>query len=223
MANKGWIIIAGLIVGLVVAVRLGGRFVSTESPTVLEPNLIPPGMARATFGSGCFWCTEAVFQELKGVQSVVSGYSGGSVQGPTYRQVCDGDTGHAEAVQITYDPSVISYEELLEAFWQSHDPTTKDRQGNDLGPQYRSVIFYHSEEQKRLAEHYKQKLDESGAFTGPIVTEIVPFTEFYRAEAYHQNYFADNPGQPYCRAIILPKVEKFKKVFRDKLKSANQG
>src|SRR5262249_11314973 len=151
----------------------------------LEPTEPPPGMVKATFGAGCFWCTEAVFQQLKGVHSVVSGYSGGSVKNPTYRQVCTGTTGHAEAIQVIYDPAMISYEELLEVFWQTHDPTTRDRQGNDEGPQYRSVIFYHTDAQKQLAEHYKQ---------------------FYRAEAYHQNYFEDNPGQPYCRAFIRPKV-----------------
>src|SRR5436190_8802179 len=149
-------------------------------------------MARATFGAGCFRCVEAVFQQLRGVHSVASGYSGGAVKNPTYRQVCTGTTGHAEAVQVTYDPKVISYEDLLEVFWQTHDPTTPDRQGHDVGPQYRSVIFYHNDEQKRLAEEYKRKLDAAGAFAAPIVTEVVPFTEFYRAEGYHQNYYADN-------------------------------
>ncbi len=176
-------------------------------------------MAKATFGAGCFWCTEAVFRPLKGVESVVSGYSGGSVKGATYREVCTGTTGHAEATQVTYDPAVISYDELLEVFWQTHDPTTPNRQGPDVGPQYRSVVFYHTDEQRQLAEHYKQKLDASGAFARPIVTEIVPFTEFYRAEAYHQNFFEENGGHPYCRAFIWPKVEKVKKVFHDKLKA----
>jgi peptide-methionine (S)-S-oxide reductase len=190
----------------------------SDTHTLLEPPEPPPGMLKATFGAGCFWCTEAVFQQLKGVLSVVSGYSGGSIKNPTYRQVCTGTTGHAEAVQVTYDPAVISYEELLEVFWQTHDPTTPDRQGNDVGPQYRSVIFYHTPEQEQLAEQYKQKLDASDAFPLPIVTEIAPFTEFYRAEAYHQNYFQENSGQPYCQGIIRPKVEKVKKVFQDKLK-----
>jgi peptide-methionine (S)-S-oxide reductase len=208
----------GLVVGLLVVLYLGTRYGTTESPSVLEPAEPPPGMAKATFGAGCFWCTEAVFQQLKGVQSVVSGYSGGMVKGPTYRQVCTGTTGHAEAVQVTYDPAVISYEELLEVFWQAHDPTTRDRQGNDVGSQYRSVIFYHTDEQKELAERSKQKLDASGLFDGPIVTEIVPFTAFYRAETHHQNYFVENAGRPYCRAFIRPKVDKVKKVFRDKLK-----
>jgi peptide-methionine (S)-S-oxide reductase len=215
---KSWLVVLGLVLGVVVAVYLGGQFVMSETASVLEPAEPPAGMAKATFGAGCFWCTEAVFQQLKGVQSAVSGYSGGWVKNPTYRQVCTGTTGHAEAIQVTYDPAVISYEELLEVFWQTHDPTTPDRQGPDVGPQYRSVIFAHTVEQQQLAEHYKQKLDAAGLFAGPIVTEIVPFTAFYRAEAYHQNYFAANAGQPYCRAIIRPKVEKVKKVFQDKLR-----
>jgi len=221
--RKSWLFLLGLVPGLLLALYYtGGNFVMPETFTVLEPAEPPAGMAKATFGAGCFWCTEAVFAQLKGVLSVVSGYSGGSVKGPTYRQVSTGTTGHAEAIQITYDPAVISYEELLEVFWQTHDPTTPDRQGHDVGPQYRSVVFYHTDEQKRLAEHYKDKLDASGAFTGPIVTEIVPFTEFYRAEAYHQNYFEENSAQPYCRAIIRPKVDKVKEVFQDKLKTAEQ-
>jgi peptide-methionine (S)-S-oxide reductase len=172
----------------------------------------------ATFGAGCFWCVEAVFQNLKGVQSITSGYSGGSVPNPTYTQVCDGTTGHAEACQIMYNPKEISYAELLEVFWKTHDPTTLNRQGNDAGTQYRSAIFYHNDEQKNLAEHYKHELDSSGAFDAPIVTEIVPFRNFYKAEAYHQNYYNDNTAQPYCMFVIRPKVEKFKKVFKDKLK-----
>jgi peptide-methionine (S)-S-oxide reductase len=215
--EKSLLVFLGLVLGAAAVLYLGGQITMSDTPTVLEPAEPPQGMAKATFGSGCFWCTEAVFQQLKGVQSVVSGYSGGSVKSPTYRQVCTGRTGHAEAVQVTYDPSVISYEELLEVFWKMHDPTTRDRQGNDVGPQYRSVIFYHTDEQKRLAEHYKQKLDASGLFAGPIVTEIVPFTEFYRAEGYHQNYFSENQRQPYCQAIIRPKVDKMKKLFQDKL------
>jgi len=179
---------------------------------------IPDGMERATFGSGCFWCTEAVFQRVKGVESIVSGYSGGDVPDPTYYQVCEGTTGHAEVVQVTYDPQVVSYRELLEIFWKLHDPTTLNRQGADVGTQYRSVIFYHTDEQKELTEHYKQKLDESGAFSRPIVTEIAPLSEFYPAEDYHQNYFRENGKMPYCRAVIVPKMEKLKEVFRDKLK-----
>ena len=177
------------------------------------------GLEKATFGSGCFWCTEAIFERVKGVVSVVSGYSGGTVENPTYEQVCSGETGYAEAVQITYDPEVISYPELLEIFWRTHDPTTLNRQGNDVGTQYRSVIFYHNDEQKKLAEEYKKKLDESGAWDKPIVTEIAPYKNFYNAEAYHQDYFKNNPHQGYCSFVIAPKVEKFEKVFKDKLKS----
>ena len=175
-------------------------------------------LTKATFGNGCFWCTEAVFQQMKGVEAIVSGYSGGQLKNPTYKAVCTGSTGHAEVIQITYDPKVVSYEELLEVFWKTHDPTTLNRQGNDIGPQYRSVIFYHTDEQKKLAQHYKQKLDAAKVFERPIVTEISPFTEFYPAEGYHQRYFEQNSRQPYCQAVIRPKVEKFKKVFRDKLK-----
>ncbi|MFL5754329.1 MAG: peptide-methionine (S)-S-oxide reductase MsrA [Bacteroidia bacterium] len=172
----------------------------------------------ATFGSGCFWCVEAVFQDLKGVEKVVSGYSGGFVKNPSYKEVCMGTTGHAEVCQITYDPSVISFEELLEVFWKTHDPTTLNSQGNDHGTQYRSAVFYHNEEQKKLAEEYKKKLDASGAFDKPIVTEITAFTNFYPAENYHQDYFNLNGTEPYCQFVIQPKVDKFKKVFKDKLK-----
>jgi len=176
------------------------------------------GMEAATFGSGCFWCTEAVFQRIKGVESVESGYSGGTVKNPTYYEVCEGTTGHAEVVQVTYDPKIVTYPQLLEIFWKLHDPTTLNRQGNDVGTQYRSVIFFHNDEQKELAEHYKRKLDESGAYSRAIVTEISPFTEFYPAEDYHQNYFRENGRMPYCQLVIVPKMEKLKEVFRDKLK-----
>lgn len=172
----------------------------------------------ATFGTGCFWCTEAIFQQLDGVISATSGYSGGTVDNPTYKQVCDGNTGHAEVIQVVYDPSKITFDELLEAFWQSHDPTTLNRQGNDVGPQYRSVIFYHNEEQKQKAEKYKAELDKSKAFDNPIVTEISPFSKFYVAENYHQEYYDKNGSAPYCYYVIRPKLEKFKKVFKDKLK-----
>jgi peptide-methionine (S)-S-oxide reductase len=178
----------------------------------------PAGHRQATFGGGCFWCTEAVFRQLNGVHAVANGYSGGAVKNPTYRQVCSGTTGHAEVIQVIYDPAVISYADLLEVFWKTHDPTTRDRQGNDHGPQYRSVIFYHDEEQRQFAEEYRKKLDASGAFAAPIVTEIEPFTEFFRAEEYHQNYFEANPRQPYCAAIIRPKLEKFESVFKDRLR-----
>jgi peptide-methionine (S)-S-oxide reductase len=179
-------------------------------------------LEKATFGAGCFWCAEAMFHRLKGVESVVSGYSGGRVKNPTYEEVCSGSTGHAEVVQVTYDPRQISYADLLEVFWGTHDPTTRNRQGNDVGTQYRSVIFYHSEEQRKLAEHYLQKLDASGAFRAPIVTEISPFGAFFPAENYHQSFYELNARQPYCQIVIRPKVEKLEKVFRDKLKDTAQ-
>ncbi len=178
-----------------------------------------PATETVTFGAGCYWCVEAVFQQLKGVESVQSGFSGGLVENPTYQDVCTGTTGHAEVCQITYRPDVISFEELLEVFWKTHDPTTLNRQGADVGTQYRSAIFYHNEKQKALAEEYKKKLNESGVFPRPIVTEITPYKTFFKADDYHQNYFRDNPSQGYCRAVIVPKVEKFKQVFADKLKS----
>lgn len=176
------------------------------------------GMDTATFGAGCFWCVEAQFQMLDGVISVSSGFSGGTVKNPAYREVCNGTTGHAEVCQIVYDPKKITYDELLAAFWQSHDPTQLNRQGNDIGTQYRSVIYYHSEEQKLLAESYKKQLNASGAWTKPIVTEISPIGPFYKAEDYHQNYFNENGTESYCQYVIQPKVEKFRKVFKDKLK-----
>ena len=161
---------------------------------------------------------EAVFQRLNGVTSVISGYAGGNVKNPTYKEVCSGGTGHAEVAQITYDPTIITFEELLEVFWKTHDPTTLNRQGGDVGTQYRSVIFYHNEDQQRLAQHYKSKLDESGVFDDPIVTEITALPIFYEAENYHQNYFNNNPGQPYCSVVIGPKIQKMEKVFAARLK-----
>jgi peptide-methionine (S)-S-oxide reductase len=172
----------------------------------------------ATLGGGCFWCVEAVFQDVKGVQQVVSGYAGGTVENPTYQQVCSGTTGHAEVAQITFDPEIISFADLLYIFWRTHDPTTLNRQGADVGPQYRSVIFYHNDEQKAIAEKSKQETDASGLWPNPIVTEIAPLGHFYKAEGYHQNYYRSNPHQPYCLMVIDPKVKKFKKEFHDKLK-----
>jgi peptide-methionine (S)-S-oxide reductase len=174
---------------------------------------------EATFGSGCFWCTEAVFQQLKGVKSVVSGYCGGHTKNPTYKEVCTGETGHAEVIRVTYDPKVVTYPELLEVFWKTHDPTTLNRQGADVGTQYRSVIFYHNEIQHKLANEYLNKLDASGAFKKKIVTEISPLKEFYPGEDYHQNYYRDNPRNPYCSTVVKHKVDKFKAVFKDKLKN----
>jgi peptide-methionine (S)-S-oxide reductase len=193
----------------------------TSSQNITMNETIPAGAKTdtATFGTGCFWCTEAVFQELKGVYKVTSGYSGGNVKNPSYEEVCSGSTGHAECLQIIYDPKVISFDELLEVFWEAHDPTTLNRQGNDVGTQYRSVIFYHDREQKTKAEEYKVKLDKSGAYNNPIVTEITAFSHFYAAEDYHQDYYRLHGSQPYCSFVIRPKVEKFEKVFKNKLKT----
>jgi peptide-methionine (S)-S-oxide reductase len=172
----------------------------------------------ATLATGCFWCTEAIFQRLKGVIKVVSGYSGGHVANPTYEEVCTGATGHAEACQVIYDPAQISYDELLKVFWKTHDPTTLNRQGNDVGTQYRSAIFYHSQFQKERAEHFKAALDSGKVYNGAIVTAIEPYSNFYSAEDYHQDYYNSNPNQMYCRLVIQPKVEKFEKIFKDELK-----
>jgi peptide-methionine (S)-S-oxide reductase len=186
----------------------------------MSKDKIPAGVKTevATFGTGCFWCTEAVFQELSGVVKVYSGYMGGHVANPSYEEVCSGTTGHAECLQVFYDPEVLSYDELLEVFWESHDPTQLNRQGNDIGTQYRSAIFYHTEEQREKAEHYKARLDKEGAYPNPIVTEITPATTFYPAEDYHQDYYNNHGSQPYCYIVIRPKVEKFEKAFADKLK-----
>ena len=172
----------------------------------------------ATLGAGCFWCVEAVFQDLKGVQRVVSGYAGGDAYNPSYRDVCSGTTGHAEVVQITYDPEVISFEDFLYVFWRTYDPMTLNRQGADRGTQYRSVIFYSDNEQKRVAEKSKADADASGLYRNPIVTEIAPLTEFFEAEGYHQNYYRQNPNHAYCRVVIDPKVRKLRKEFGERLK-----
>ena len=189
-----------------------------EKKAIMSTTQLPATHTVATFANGCFWCTEAVFEELDGVISAVSGYTGGETVNPTYKEVCSGSTGHAECLQITYDSTKISFEELLEVFWQTHDPTTLNRQGADVGTQYRSGIFYHTAEQKNKAEAYKAELDKSGAFDRPIVTEITPFSVFYPAEDYHQQYYELNGNNnPYCRVVIQPKLEKFRKVFKDKL------
>lgn len=176
------------------------------------------GIDTATLGGGCFWCTEAQFQQLAGVLGVTSGYAGGQTKNPTYKEVCTGLTGHAEVIQVTFDPSIISYDEILAAFWQSHDPTQLNRQGNDVGTQYRSVIFYHNDTQRQIAEGYKKKLNDEKAYDQPVVTEISALPVFYKGEDYHQNYFNDNRAQGYCQFVIQPKLEKFRKVFKDKLK-----
>jgi len=188
------------------------------SVSSLPSTTTPKKMEKATFGAGCFWCVEAVFQDLDGVEKVVSGYSNGRIANPTYREVCSGLTGHAEVIQITYDPAKISFEELLEVFWKTHDPTTLNRQGGDTGTQYRSGVYYHNEEQHRLAAEYKQKLNEAHAFENPIVTEIEPLKSFYPAEDYHQNYYKQNGREPYCQFVVRPKVDKVRAVFGDKLK-----
>ncbi len=191
-----------------------------EKTPIVQTSVNKDGLETATFGAGCFWCVEAVFQQLEGVKTVASGYTGGKIENPTYKQVSAGNSGHAEVIQLTYDPQVVTFAELLEVFWQTHDPTTLNRQGADVGTQYRSAIFYHTPEQRALAEKYKKELDAAGAFNSPIVTEIVPASKFYKAEDYHQNYYNLNSSQPYCSYVITPKLEKLKKVFKDKLKAA---
>jgi peptide-methionine (S)-S-oxide reductase len=176
------------------------------------------GLEVATLAGGCFWCVEAVFDELKGVRKVVSGYTGGHVPNPTYEQVCGKRTGHAEAIQVTFDPAQVSYRELLEVFFTVHDPTTPDRQGNDVGPQYRSAVFYHSPEQKAAAEQVMREVEQQGIWDGPLVTELAPAGEFYPAEAYHQEYFARNASQPYCAFVVAPKVAKFRRMYMERLK-----
>jgi peptide-methionine (S)-S-oxide reductase len=176
-------------------------------------------MEVATLGGGCFWCLEAVYDELRGVTDVVSGYAGGHVDNPSYKQVTTGHTGHAEVVQITFDPAVVSFKEILEVFFTIHDPTTLDRQGNDVGPQYRSAIFYHNEEQKQIAEETIHEIEAADIWDNPIVTEVTPLDTFYEAEDYHQEYFARNPAQGYCRVIIAPKVAKFRKMYLNRLKA----
>lgn len=179
-------------------------------------------LATATLGGGCFWCVEAVYQELRGVDSVVSGYSGGHVENPTYEQVCSKQTGHAEVVQVHFDPQEISYADILRVFFTTHDPTTLNRQGNDVGPQYRSVIFYHNDEQKKIAEEVKAEIEKEGLYEDPVVTEISPLVNWYPAEGYHQNYYRQHTTQPYCAFLITPKLAKFRKMYADKLKSAVQ-
>ena len=181
-------------------------------------NTRPDGKASATLAGGCFWCLEAVYVELEGVEKVVSGYAGGAIPNPSYEQVCSGRTGHAEIVQVTFDPGVVTYEDLLGVFFTIHDPTTLNRQGNDVGTQYRSAIFYHDDEQKAAAEQTIREITDARIWSRPIVTEIVPLTDFYPAEAYHQDYFKNNPYQPYCQVVVAPKVAKFRKQYFSRLK-----
>ncbi|MBI4338570.1 MAG: peptide-methionine (S)-S-oxide reductase MsrA [Chloroflexi bacterium] len=182
-----------------------------------------PTLERATLAGGCFWCTEAVFQQVRGVKSVLSGYTGGSIADPTYYQVCTGTTGHAEAAQVTYDPSVISYREILEVFFATHDPTTLNRQGHDVGTQYRSAVFYHNDAQKRTAEEVMVQMKTQGVFPSPIVTQIAPVGVFYPAEEYHRDYYRRNPEQGYCQFVISPKLAKFRQHFAQKLTTAATG
>lgn len=176
-------------------------------------------LETATLAGGCFWCTESVFDELRGVESVVSGYSGGHTESPTYREVCTGATGHAEVIDVAFDPSEIDFADILRVFFTVHDPTTLNRQGGDIGTQYRSAIFYHSEAQRQAAEAVIREIDAAAIYPNPIVTEVVPFEKFWPAEDYHQEYFANNPNQPYCAAVIAPKVAKFRKMYAERLKS----
>jgi peptide-methionine (S)-S-oxide reductase len=199
------------------------QVLSCAQPQTVEPfknktAMTAQSLDTITLGAGCFWCVEAIFEQLEGVNSVESGYSGGQVKNPTYKEVCTGNTGHAEVCQVAYDPKVISLVELLEVFWKTHDPTTLNRQGGDVGTQYRSAIFFHNEDQRKLAVEMKEKLNSAGIWKDPVITEIVPFSAFYKAEDYHQEYYFQNTAQPYCTAVITPKVEKFRKVFADKLK-----
>jgi peptide-methionine (S)-S-oxide reductase len=203
----GRLLVAGT---LAVATALAGEPTMADEATA-------PKLAKATLAGGCFWCTEAVYAQIKGVKGVTSGYLGGEVPNPTYKDVCTGLTGHAEAVEIEYDPAQVPFEKLLEVFFATHDPTTKNRQGADVGTQYRSGVFYHDDEQKRIAEEVIKRLDAAGAFPGKIVTEVTKATTFYPAEDYHQDYFANNPRQPYCQAVVAPKVDKVRKVFKDML------
>ena len=173
--------------------------------------MIEDNIEIATLGNGCFWCTEAVFQLVKGVIKVESGYSGGDTQNPTYKDICTGTTNHAECLNVSFDTSIVSFEDILKVFWESHDPTTPNRQGNDVGTQYRSVIFYHNEKQRDIAEAFKAQLNTSGTFTNPVITLIQPFTKFYKAEDYHQNYYNENKSASYCQFVVRPKVEKYLK------------
>jgi peptide-methionine (S)-S-oxide reductase len=195
-------------------------FTMSKDDLPVTPSAAPAGRELATFGAGCFWCVEAVFQSLQGVDSAVSGYSGGQVKKPSYKEVCTGRTGHAEVVQITFDPGVISFVELLVVFFSVHDPTTLNRQGGDVGTQYRSAVFYHSEAQKEEAERFIGELNAGGSWPDPVVTEVTPFANFYAAEDYHQDYFNLNGEQPYCQMVVRPKVEKFRKQYGDRLKAA---
>ncbi len=190
---------------------------AAESQDNMNKTNLKSNLETATFGSGCFWCTEAIFARVKGVNSSISGYSGGTEPNPDYKLICSGTTRYAEVVQITFDPNIITFSELLEIFWNTHDPTTLNRQGADVGPQYRSVIFYHSDKQKEDAEYLRDKLNQAGIWKKPIVTEIIAYSRFYKAEESHQDFYENNPSYGYCNYVITPKVEKFEKIFKDYL------
>ena len=208
-----------LVLGLMIIVSLTSCAQNNKKKTNFkEEKISMEGMEVATLGAGCFWCVEAIFQRLDGVVKVESGYAGGKVQNPTYKQVCTGETGHAEVCQITYDPKKLSFDDLLHVFFKTHDPTTLNRQGGDEGTQYRSAVFYHNEKQKEIAGHIITVLNDEKAFPNKIVTTIEPFTTFYKAENYHQDYFNQNGYNPYCQMVVKPKVDKFEKIFKDKLK-----
>lgn len=208
----------GLICAFVSACNNSGGDTTKKNIKINKANLDNKMKKKATFAAGCFWCVEAAFNELKGVDTAISGYTGGTRPNSTYEQVCTGATGHAEAVEITFDPAIISFEELLEVFFTVHDPTQLNKQGSDIGTQYRSAIFYHDEEQKEIAEKYIALLNEEKAFPAPIVTKLEPAKEFYSAEDYHQGYFKENPTQPYCQFTVAPKLDKFRKKFQERLK-----
>ncbi|MFZ4784118.1 MAG: peptide-methionine (S)-S-oxide reductase MsrA [Flavobacteriales bacterium] len=215
-----FIFILALLTGSMGCAQRDSSGVMVKSDTLNLNQINMDSMEVATLGAGCFWCVEAVFQDIKGVASVQSGYSGGTVINPSYKEVCAGNTGHAEVVQITFDPKVVAFETILEVFFETHDPTTLNRQGGDVGTQYRSAVFYHSERQKELAELAIKAGNESGNWSNPIVTEVTAFTNFFPAEDYHQDYFNLNGTQPYCAMVIAPKVDKFKKKFAELLKTA---
>ena len=221
VCGVGWWCLAagGMAVALGTLLIPGGATMTAQAADRETPDA---GLAKATFAGGCFWCTEAVYAEIKGVKAVVSGYIGGRVPNPTYQQVCTGMTGHAEAVEITYDPQQVPFEKLLEIFFTTHDPTTLNRQGPDVGTQYRSGVFFHDDEQKRIAQEVIVRLNQARIFPGPIVTEVTPASTFYPAEDYHQDYFAKNPFDRYCQAQAAPKVAKTRKLFKDLLKEKGQ-
>lgn len=214
--SKIWIISAGSLVFMI----LISMTIITYNQDKKEKDTMDNSdhFETATLGAGCFWCVEAIFQDLKGVHSVTSGYAGGHVNNPSYKEVCTGTTGHAEVAVIKFDPKIISFKDILYVFWLTHDPTTLNKQGADVGTQYRSAIFYHSEEQRKIAEKSKRETEKSKIYPNPIVTEIVPISNFYEAEDYHQDYYNLNPNQPYCKLVIDPKVQKFRAKFKDKLK-----